>query len=166
MTILDKVVWFGAMILLILCNVVLIVRNRRSRANSARSAGKRPVQKLTLIAIGVTIVFVISVLPYMVMKMTFLVDPAMLGYPVSRWVRAWIITSYFLMHVSSMVNPLLYVLPGCVPTKIPLLFLSLQISSTLEGPNGVYYRKRNNAHSAHSVTMTCGGSQTPSKSLH
>ena len=125
----DKIVGMGGMLCLIGCNLVLIFSNRgRSlRAGSKNSTSRKPAQKLTVIAVIVMLVFVISVLPYLVIKMLFNIKKSLFVPPFSPWMKRTIVSSYFLMHISSCVNPVLYVLQGFAPKKMADVKLSLNI---------------------------------------
>ena len=129
----DKVIGVGSMLSLIGCNCVLIINYRnRSLRNGCKHA-RRPPQKLTLIAVLVMLVFLASVLPYLTLKMIFNINKSLFLPPIHPWAMRAIVGSYVLMHVSSNVNPVLYVLQGFRPQKLRGIRLSLRILASAGG---------------------------------
>ena len=108
----DKFVGLGGILGLIACNCVLIATNKgRDKKTNGRNV-RKPTQKLTVIAVIVILVFVVSVLPYLAVKVAFNIKPSLFNPPFLPWVRRAIVGSYFMMHISSSINPVLYVLQG------------------------------------------------------
>ncbi|XP_063686082.1 somatostatin receptor type 5-like [Bolinopsis microptera] len=123
----DKIIGMGGMLCLIGCNLVLIFSNRGRSLRAGSKSSRKPAQKLTVIAVIVMLVFVISVLPYLVIKMLFNIKKSLFVPPFHPWMKRAIVSSYFLMHISSSVNPVLYVLQGFAPKKLVDVKLSLNI---------------------------------------
>ncbi|KAL5267584.1 hypothetical protein ACHWQZ_G004581 [Mnemiopsis leidyi] len=114
----DKVVGLGGILGLIACNCVLIATNKgRDKKTNGRLA-RKPTQKLTVIAVTVILVFVVSVLPYLAVKLVFNIKPSLVYPPFLPWVRRAIVGSYFMMHISSSINPVLYVLQGLESKRV------------------------------------------------
>ena len=107
----DKLFGFGGMFLLVCCNTIVILANRARQQRMMNSSRKTP-QKLTVLAIVVMCVFVLSVLPYFIVKIIFHLDSRLMEPPMNPWLQKLAISSYYLMHISSTINPVLYVLQG------------------------------------------------------
>lgn len=151
----DKLFGLGGMVCLVICNTLLIVIDNKRRTVMVKKGAwrrsnnegpdslpsPRPVQKLTLIAAAVMFVFIISVLPYFTMKMIFHVRKDWLLKPLQPWFRRTIISSYFLMHVSSSVNPVLYVLQGCSFSRLSRLKFTLKLFESASRPVAAIQRK-------------------------
>jgi hypothetical protein len=64
------------------------------------------------------VVFIVSVLPYLTVKLLFNINKTWFQPPFQPWARRAIVGSFFLMHISSSVNPVLYVLQGFRPRQL------------------------------------------------
>ena len=97
------------MLAMVCCNTVVIAKARRIQI---RRSTFLSAQKLTIVAMAVMGVFVVSVLPYFIIKLVYLANKESVEVPMNPWFRRAVISSYYLMHVSSTVNPVIYVLQG------------------------------------------------------
>eukprot|EP00116_Pleurobrachia_bachei_P004878 sb/3465140/ len=129
--IMDKVFGFFCMLLLVFCNILLIVTNRTARPGR-RHSRRNSANKLTLVAISVMLVFIGSILPYYLMKLIFFLRPSLFVQPLGDHIRRAVISSYVMMHISSMINPVLYVLQGCNSTTIRALKISVSFGAVFD----------------------------------
>ena len=162
---LDKLIGLGGMLALICCNTVVIIK---ARSIHIRRSTLLTAQKLTVVAVAVMGVFVLSVLPYFLIKIIYHTNRRLLEVPINPWFRRAIISSYYLMHVSSTINPVLYVLQGCgVYTSMRKLRASLvNIESPMMTAVGKFRRITLTQRRVSTQTMSaanCVGSPPESK---
>ena len=121
----DKLAGFGSLLILAICNIVIMVKHARSNrimrglvhpGNPSSSARQ---SRLTIVTSFIILLFILSVIPYMVLKIIFLWSNNLFR---SMMGKIFILTSFWLLHISSVFNPVLYVLQmGKRVFRIPTL---------------------------------------------
>ena len=153
---------------LVICNIVLIVSNWKRRGNIRKNQSSRtPIHKLTVIAVTVIACFIASALPYFIMKVLFWLHPTLFDTRnMNTWFRNAIISSYFLMHISSVINPVLYVLQSCRRSRFTgIMRVSLNLFESARSVRGTLQRYRSSPHITTTTAETaCGGPAASSDS--
>ena len=163
----DKIVGFGSLVILAICNIVIIVKHARSnhvmrgRVHPGNPCSIARQSRLKIVTSLIILLFILSVIPYMVLKIIFLwsnnIFRSMMG-------KIFILTSFWLLHISSLFNPVLYVLQmGKQVFRIPTLDNKKRTQSGREtrhrnSSTGTIFRKSSNIVS--SLDSSCDRRQS------